>query len=286
MPHDSEMKKSKCSVVLLAFFQLVLLVAIVALYLLQRPVQPAQTSKHLLILSSFAGSIVLNVFIVARMVKIYEKEALLSAREAMAQSFVGLAGSIKFQNQDFNLYIEEISSLIHQERWEDLSSYLENICAKITFLNNVLKVDNAIIGALLKAKVSEADVKHIRLDIDISASLAGLGPKAVDLARIIGNLVDNAFDAVLPLEESERIVSVKIHRSGPLLEVEVSNRGPVIEPGTMEKFFEPGYTTKGEGHSGLGLHIVKTLAEKLMGTVRVFTDETNGTRFVVMLPGM
>ncbi|SHI37070.1 Histidine kinase-, DNA gyrase B-, and HSP90-like ATPase [Desulfofundulus thermosubterraneus DSM 16057] len=280
------MKKSKCSVVLLAFFQLVLLVAIVALYLLQRPVQPAQTSKHLLILSSFAGSIVLNVFIVARMVKIYEKEALLSAREAMAQSFVGLAGSIKFQNQDFNLYIEEISSLIHQERWEDLSSYLENICAKITFLNNVLKVDNAIIGALLKAKVSEADVKHIRLDIDISASLAGLGPKAVDLARIIGNLVDNAFDAVLPLEESERIVSVKIHRSGPLLEVEVSNRGPVIEPGTMEKFFEPGYTTKGEGHSGLGLHIVKTLAEKLMGTVRVFTDETNGTRFVVMLPGM
>ncbi|AEG16309.1 signal transduction histidine kinase regulating citrate/malate metabolism [Desulfofundulus kuznetsovii DSM 6115] len=279
------MKKSKYSVVLLAFFQLVLLVFVLAQYLLQHPVQPAQTSKHLLILGSFAGSIVLNVFIVARMVKVYEKEALLSAREAMSQSFVSLAGSIKVQNQDFNLYIEEISSLIHQERWEDLSSYLENICAKITFLNNVLKVDNAIIGALLKAKVSEADVKRIRLDIDISASLAGLDARAVDLARIIGNLVDNAFDAVLPLEESERIVSVKIHRSGPLLEVEVSNRGPAIDPGTLEKIFEPGYTTKREGHSGLGLHIVKTLAEKLMGTVRVFTDETNGTRFVVILPG-
>ncbi|MDQ0287550.1 sensor histidine kinase regulating citrate/malate metabolism [Desulfofundulus luciae] len=280
------MKKSKYSVVLLAFFQLVLLVAIFVLYLLQHPVQPAQTSKHLLVLGSFAGSIALNFFIVARMVKVYEKEALLSAREAMAQSFVSLAGSIKVQNQDFNLYIEEITNLVQQERWEDLSSYLENVCAKITFLNNVLKVDNAIVGALLKAKVSEADVKRIRLDIDISASLAGLGSKAVDLARIIGNLVDNAFDAVLPLEESERIVSVKIHRSGPLLELEVSNRGPAIVPETLEKIFEPGYTTKGEGHSGLGLHIVKTLAEKLMGTVRVFTDETNGTRFVVMWPGV
>lgn len=147
-------------------------------------------------------------------------------------------------------------------------------------------MDNAIIGALLKAKVTEADLKRIRLDIDISASLAGLDAKAVDLARIIGNLVDNAFDAVLPLEESERIVSVKIHQTGPLLQLEVSNRGPAIDPGALEKIFEPGYTTKGEGHSGLGLHIVKTLAEKLMGTVRVFTDETKGTRFVVTLPGM
>lgn len=280
------MRKSKYSVVLLAFFQLVLLVAIFALYLFQHSVQPAQTSKHLLILGFFAFSIALNFFIVARMVKVYEKEALLSAREAMAQSFVSLAKSIKAQNHDFKLYIGEISRLLREGRWEDLSGYLENIGDKITFLNDVLKVDNAIIGALLKAKVTEADVKRIMLGIDISASLAGLDAKAVDLARIIGNLVDNAFDAVLPLEESERIVSVKIYRTGPLLQVEVSNRGPAIDPGTLKKIFEPGYTTKGEGHCGLGLHIVKTLAEKLMGTVRVFTNGTNGTRFVVTLPGV
>ncbi|MEW5762741.1 MAG: ATP-binding protein [Bacillota bacterium] len=265
---------------------MVLLVAIFALYFLQHSVQPAQTSKHLLILSFFAGSIALNLFIVARMVKVYEKEALLSVREAMAQSYVSLAESVKAQNQDFKLYIGEISRLLREGRWKDLSGYLENIGDKITFLNDVLKVDNAIIGALLKAKVTEADLKRIRLDIDISASLASLDAKAVDLARIIGNLVDNAFDAVLPLEEPERIVSVKIHRTGPLLQLEVGNRGPAIDPGALEKIFEPGYTTKGERHSGLGLHIVKTLAEKLMGTVRVFTDETKGTRFVVTLPGL
>lgn len=280
------MRKDKCSVVLLAFFQMVLLVAIFALYLTQHSVQPAQTSKHLLILGFFAGSIALNFFIVARMVKVYEKEALLSTREAMAQSFLSLAESIKAQNQDFQLYIGEISRLLREGRWAELSGYLENIGDKINFLNNVLKVDNAIIGALLKAKVTEAEVKRIRLDIDICASLAGLNAKAVDLARIIGNLVDNAFDAVLSLEESARIVSVKIYRSGPLLRLEVRNPGPVIAPEVLEKIFEPGYTTKGEGHSGLGLHIVKTLAEKLLGKVRVFTDGTDGTRFVVTLPGV
>jgi len=143
-----------------------------------------------------------------------------------------------------------------------------------------------LIDALLKAEVSEAEVKRIRLDIDICASLAGLNAKAVDLARIISNLVDNAFDAVLSLEEPARIVSVKIYRSGPLLRLEVRNPGPVIAPEVLEKIFEPGYTTKGEGHSGLGLPIVKTLAEKLLGKVRVFADGTNGTRFVVTLPGV
>jgi len=280
------MSKSKYSVVLLAFFQMILLVAIFALYLLQHSIQPAQTSKHLLILGFFAGSIALNCFIAARMVKVYEKEALLYARDAMAQSFVSLAKSIKAQNQDFKLYIGEISRLLLEDRWEDLSGYLENIGDKITFLNNVLKVDNPIIGALLKAKSTGADVKRIRLDVDISASLAGLDARAVDLVRIIGNLVDNAFDAVFPLEESERIVSVKIYRSGPLLQLEVSNPGQTIDPGLLENIFEPGYTTKGKGHSGLGLHIVKTLVEKLMGTVRVFTDGTKGTRFVVTLPGV
>lgn len=279
------MKKSKNSAILLALFQIILLVAIFMLYILQHPVQHAQTSKHLLILCFFAGSIALNFFIITRMINVCEKEVLLSVQEDMAQSFVSLAESIKVQNQDFKVYIEEISRLIEDGRWKDLPGYLENIGVKITFLNNVLKVDNAIIGALLKAKTTEADLKHIRMDIDVCASLSGLDVKAVDLARIIVNLVDNAFDVVLPLDEPERTVSVKIHRSGPFLQLEVCNPGPVIDPGVLEKIFEPGYTTKGTGHSGLGLHIVKTLAEKLMGTVRVSINKTNETRFVVTLPG-
>ncbi len=278
------MKKSKNSAVLLTLFQIILLVAIFMLYILQYRTQHAQTSKHLLILCFFAGSIALNFFIVARMVKVCEKEVHLSAREDMARSFASIAESIMTQNQDFKFYIEEIQRLLQEGRWEDLSGYLESIGNKITVSNDVLKVDNAIIGALLKAKVAEADTKHIRLDIDICASLAGLDIKAVELARIAGNLVDNAFDAVLPLDETERIVSVKIHRSGPFLKLEVCNPGPAIDPGVLENIFESGYTTKGMRHSGLGLHIVKTLAQKLMGTVRVFSDKTNGTRFVLTLP--
>ena len=167
------MKKNINTAVLLALFQIILLVAIFMLYILQYRAQHAQTPKHLLILCFFAGSIALNFVIVSRMVKVCEKEAHLSAREDMARSFASIAESIKTQNQNFKFYTEEIQRLLQEGRWGDLSGYLENIGNKITVSNDVLKVDNAIIGALLKAKAAEADTKHIRLDIDICASLAG-----------------------------------------------------------------------------------------------------------------
>lgn len=285
---------NKHTVVLLAFSQLLLLAAAFIQYLLSCAqahhshglLPTGSICRQLIILVSFAACIVLNIFTAGRIVRVYEKEAHLATRKAMAESFAGLAASIKAQNQDFTRHIQEISRLIQEGRLEDLSGYLENISGKITFLNSVLKVDNPIIGALLKAKATEADVKRIRLEIDISTSLAGLGAKALDLARITGNLIDNAFDAVLSLEEHERIVSVEIRRAGPLLQLEVSNRGQAIEAEMVGRIFEPCYTTKGEEHSGLGLHIVKTLAEKLMGTVGVITDETKGTRFVITLPGI
>ncbi|MDI6632365.1 MAG: ATP-binding protein [Thermoanaerobacteraceae bacterium] len=276
--------QSKRFLLLLACAQLILLAAAFAQYLVYSPVH-AESHKHVIILVCFAASIVFNVFIAGRMTKVSEKEALLAARAAMAEGFAGLAEAMQAQNRDFVRHVEEISRLIEKDRLEELSVYLERMAGKIAAFNDVLKIDNPVIGALLKAKATEADVRRIRLEVDVSASLAGLDAKALDLTRIIGNLINNAFDAVLPLEEQERLVKVDIRRAGPLLRIEVSNRGPVIDAETAARLFEPGYTTKGEGHSGLGLYTVKSLTEKLGGTVEVLPEE-NGTRFVVTLPSL
>lgn len=111
-----------------------------------------------------------------------------------------------------------------------------------------------------------------------------MGASSPPLAQIIGNLIDNAFDAVLSGEGCEKNVSVRIFRAGPLLQLEVQNSRPVIPAQEKDRIFEPGYTNKGEGHSGMGLHIVKTLTEKLSGMVKVSSDEAGGTRFTVTIP--
>ncbi len=276
----------KHPLVLMGLFQMLFLFGAFLQFLLQHPLQPGERWIQNIIFGAIATSIILTFFIIGSMFKSYEKEALLATKEALAHNFTSLAESLKIQNQEFIYHIKEISSLFRNNQVDALSQYLENLYGKISFLNNVLKVDNAIIGALLNAKISEADTKRIKLEIDITTSLNTLDTKALDVARITGNLIDNAFDALDSLEISQRNILLEISRVGPLLKLEVSNPGPVIDRVTVQQIFQPGYTTKGEEHSGLGLYIVKTLAEKLQGTVEVFSNETKGTKFVVILPGL
>lgn len=275
--------RAKRAMFLLVFFQLLLLLAAFANYLIHNPIHPANAVKQTVILVCFSASIVVNIFMTGRIGRVYEKEALLATRAAMTESLASLSASMKNQNRDFTGHIHEMSRMVEEDRLEDLSGYIETISRRTTALNEVLKVDNPIIGALLKAKATEADVRRIRLNVEITASLQGLGAMAPDIARIMGNLIDNAFDAVLSSEHYKKLVSVGIHHVGPLLQLEVSGHGPPIDPEGMERVFERAYTTK-DGHSGLGLHIVKTLTEKLHGNVMVKTDKEKGNCFIVSLP--
>jgi sensor histidine kinase regulating citrate/malate metabolism len=272
---------------LLIISQLFLLfVAFIGFLLLHPDFHPPLNDEimmHLIMLAAFALSIIFSIVAAGSIFNLYHKDALLDTRAAMTEGFASLAESINAQNSNFNNQTRTISRLAKEGRFDELSNFLEKIAGKITVLNSVLKIDNPIIGALLKAKSTEADIRHIRLEIDITTPLSGLGNRSLNVVRILGNLIDNAFDAV-PGDDRERLVCVHIYKVGPMLRMEVSNRGIPLGAARTGEIFKPGYTTKGDGHSGLGLHVVKTLTEKMFGTVKI-VDEVQGALFVVTLPG-
>jgi len=277
-------KMNKDTIVLLVVFQLLLLGGALVQYLFNSPLPSGNTHKHIVIVISLGVCIALNAYIAVRMIDHYERQTLSKARVAMAESLSKLAESMDMQNHDIRMHLKDISTLLEQKKLDELGHYLEKMSGKIASLNSVLKTDNPIIGALLQAKAAQADVLGIRMETDVSAPLAKLGEQSLDMARIIGNLIDNAFDAVQSLPEEQRKVSVKIHKTGPLLQVTVSNPGPPIDSAIVQRLFEPGFTTKGKGHHGLGLFIVKNLTEKLFGTIEVSSNTTERTSFKVNIP--
>ena len=100
------------------------------------------------------------------------------------------------------------------------------------------------------------------------------------LERAVVNLVENALQAV---GDEGRIV-VRLRRVGASrLQIEVEDTGPGVVPEIRDRIFEPFFSTKTSG-SGLGLALVKRIAEDHGGGVALEDAPGGGTRAVLWLP--
>jgi signal transduction histidine kinase len=156
------------------------------------------------------------------------------------------------------------------------------------------------LNALLSDTVKLTRDSHF-LDSDINVHLnldPGL-PMTVSeknsLKQIFINLMKNAGEAMSRggnLHISTRHMANQFVGKAPqrgeeepgFLEINISDDGPGIPETIKARLFEPFTSTKGEGHSGLGLSIVHSITKKLGGTISCTSDRKSGTRFKIQLP--
>jgi signal transduction histidine kinase len=106
--------------------------------------------------------------------------------------------------------------------------------------------------------------------------------------QVLVNLIDNAAQAMTdpewaPGDERERTITVRTVAAGPHVRLAVADNGPGIAADTLDKIFEPLFTTKTKG-VGLGLPTVRKLVEQHGGTIDVESTIGQGTTFTAWLP--
>jgi signal transduction histidine kinase len=106
----------------------------------------------------------------------------------------------------------------------------------------------------------------------------------VQLQQVVLNLVTNAIEAMSSVTDRPRVLRMKtvLHPSGDVLIV-VEDSGIGIGRDSLERIFEPYFTTKSRG-MGLGLWLCRRIVEKHQGRLTASSDVGRGSRFQIALP--
>ncbi len=147
-------------------------------------------------------------------------------------------------------------------------------------------IEDPAVAALLLGKSSQATERGASLDLDPDAHLpAGLLPTAAAVT-ILGNLIDNALDAVTSLpSDAEKAILVDAQVGAGSVTLTVADTGPGLPSEWRERAFERGVTSKGAtgpAGRGIGLALVRQTVDLLAGHVAV--SQPPGATFTITIP--
>lgn len=138
---------------------------------------------------------------------------------------------------------------------------------------------------------------EIREDVDRRCGQVMADP--TNLHQIVVNLCTNALHA---METEKGVLTVRLYRKevgteelagednvspGPFVVLEVSDTGHGMEQATIQRIFDPYFTTKEVGKgTGLGLAVVHGIIRDYQGFIRIQSEPERGTTFWVYLPAL
>jgi signal transduction histidine kinase len=180
-------------------------------------------------------------------------------------------------NDNINLIKEEIdrvgSILLRLKNPETVESTTDQ-----------LNINQLIQNTAQIFKDSICATKQLSLLLKLDNKIGDVAINSGHLKQVLTNLLKNASEA-LP-ENGEILISseasVSVGKKN-YCAITVKDNGPGLPEEIKQHLFTPVTSTKGEGHSGLGLSIVKKLIDEMKGSV-VCRSSGEGTEFQILIP--
>ncbi|MGM3389304.1 DcuS/MalK family sensor histidine kinase [Stutzerimonas stutzeri] len=206
---------------------------------------------------------------------------------ALAEQLTGVsryAEALRATTHEFKNKLHVLLGLAQMGDLNALRTYLRDLAdhqlAPATTL--VDGIGEPVLAGFLLGKQSEARERGILFQVDVEHPLPAAAPDQVHgLVTVLGNLLENAFEAVA--EQDERRVSLTLNYDEALLSLHVQDSGAGIEAAMREQIFERGVSTKGE-RRGIGLAAVQEQVEAWGGSLAVYSEVGRGSLFEVEMP--
>ena len=146
---------------------------------------------------------------------------------------------------------------------------------EVADLNEV--VNQAVV--LYEDRLDDARIE-LQLDSDLPATMLDVE----QIKRVFVNLVDNALDALVSVDD-EKLITISTSRDVETgwVRAEVADTGKGIAPADVRRLFEPYFSRRDSG-TGLGLAIVQRIILEHGGSIRAEKNNPRGAKFVIELP--
>ncbi|MCP3425293.1 ATP-binding protein [Rothia sp. AR01] len=204
-----------------------------------------------------------------------------------AEATRSLAAALRSQNHEHRNRMHTVLTLLELGHVDRARRFAEADIASGTSWEADLAAGDQLpaVAALLTGKKAEAGERGVEIGVGVGGSWRAVPLTDVELVSVVGNLVDNAMDAVCENPPGEpREVEVDLSETDAGWEVVVADSGPGIPPGAETRIFEWGYSSKpaGDAGRGVGLHLLREMIERRGGTVEAANDA--GAVFTVRIP--
>ena len=196
--------------------------------------------------------------------------------------------TLRAQAHEFSNRLHTIAGLIELGEYDEAAGYVHRIGRSDAALTDRVtsRIATPAVAALLVAKASLAMEQRVELRVAASSRMGNVGEDmATDVVTVLGNLVDNALDAVATGGgDGGGWVQVEVVDDEDAVVVVVEDSGPGIDAQVAGRLFERGVSTKPApvGGRGIGLSLVELVCTARGGAVQVGTER--GTVFRARLP--
>jgi Signal transduction histidine kinase regulating citrate/malate metabolism len=192
-------------------------------------------------------NVIASFLILQRLIWAEHQNQLAEEQARRLESMQELISDIRGQRHDFISHLQTVYGLLQLNKPESAQEYLTEVVREVYACAQLVKLKQPEIGALIQAKATWAATRSISLNLAIESRLSNLPIRPLHLNRVLGNLLDNAFDAVMSLEPAERFVRLDIGEDEKNFTFSVLNAGPEINEETRRVIFDQGFSTKGPG---------------------------------------
>lgn len=205
------------------------------------------------------------------------------------RSLEGLMEALRAQEHEYANRLHTVGGLLDLGEVEQARAFVSGIADTSRSLGEGLRarIEPPELAALIYAKATLAAEQDVTLTVTEDSRLREPAVAPLDLLTIVGNLLDNAVDAVAGLPGSREVTLTLDDSSGVF--VAVTDTGPGVPAEAVDDVVRDGFTTKAERpgrpegmRRGIGLALVSRIVRRAGGTMDVFAGP--GGRFEVWIP--